>query len=214
MADPVLRIVTLEVGDFQACCYVVCDESARQAAVIDPGADPDRIVAAVERLGAQPVLILDTHAHIDHIGANNDLKARFPDATLCIHALDAPTLTRPSRNLSLFFGSGYKSVGADRLIEDGDEVAVGLSVFRVLHTPGHTPGGISLYCAEQGVCFTGDVLFAEGIGRSDLPGGDGDVLLESIRSKLLVLPDETKLYPGHGPATTVAHERAHNPFLR
>ena len=177
----------LEVGPIEACCYLFGDPSTQQAAVIDPGADGARIIEAIEGLQLVPVLIINTHGHYDHIGANSDLKLRYSEAPLCVHSLDETMLTRPSRNMSLFLGGAFKSVAADRMLEEGDELSVGGLTLKVFHTPGHTPGGISLYCPEAKCCFTGDSLFAGGIGRSDFPGSDGAALLESIRGKILTL---------------------------
>ena len=208
-----LLIKTLEVGDLGACCYIVADVASKRAAIIDPGANAKRIIETVEAQSLKPAFIINTHGHVDHIGANNKVRARYPEAALCIHALDAPMLGRPSTNLSFFVGGSYKSVAADRLLEDGDELPLDGIVLKVLHTPGHTPGSISLHAARQHVCFTGDLLFAGSVGRSDFPGGSEKALLESIRQKILVLPDDTAIYPGHGPATTVGEERKGNPYV-
>ena len=206
---------SLVVGSLEACCYVVADEASRAAMIIDPGDDADVIARHVDDDKLQPNYIVDTHAHVDHIGANSALKERYPEAELCIHAEDAAMLEKPSRNLSLFVGHSYKSPPADRLLSEGDEIAVGGLRFRVLHVPGHTPGGICLHCPEltPSVIFTGDTLFAGGIGRSDFPGGDGELLIRGIQDRILSLPDDTIVYPGHGPETTVGEEKRSNPFL-
>ena len=206
---------TLAVGSLEAGCYIAADDQTKHAIVIDPGDEAERIAAVIDDEQLELKYIVDTHAHIDHIGANSALKERFPDAQLCVHAEDAAMLTKPSRNLSLFVGASFRSVPADRELIEGDEIAIGSLRLRVLHVPGHTPGGICLYAADAQppVLFSGDALFAGGIGRSDFPGGDGQLLLDSIRTKLFTLPDQTIVYPGHGPETTVGREKRSNPFF-
>lgn len=204
---------TLFVGPIEACCYILGDPETKAAAIIDPGGDGERILETVGSHGLQPQFIINTHGHYDHIGANNLVKTEYPDAQICVHPQDAAMLGRPGKNLSFLLGNNYRSTQPDRLLNEGDELNVGGLLLRVIHTPGHTEGGISLHCPQANCCFTGDLLFAGGVGRTDLPGGDEDTLLESIRQKIFPLGDETVVYPGHGASTTVGAERMTNSFL-
>ncbi|HUV04903.1 MAG TPA: MBL fold metallo-hydrolase [Armatimonadota bacterium] len=199
------------VGPLDANCYLAADQASLEALIIDPGGDPDAIADAALSEGFTVRAIVDTHAHADHTAANDALRGYF-GCPIMIHEFDAPCLTDPEANLSAWAGHANPAVSpADRLLKDGGEIAIGQLVFRVVHTPGHTPGGICLMV--DGVLFSGDTLFAGGIGRTDLPGGSHDQLIESIRSRLFALPDDTVVYPGHGPETTIGHERETNPWL-
>lgn len=180
----------LPVGPVAANCYILGCANTKEAVVIDPGAEDGLIKQEISALGLTAICVINTHGHGDHIGANS--KMGLP---VFIHAADAKCLTNP----------------ASRLLEDGDKIDVGDLIFEVIHTPGHTPGSISLGC--DGIVFTGDTLFAEGVGRTDLPGGSETEIIKSIRERLFILPDETKVYPGHGSATTIGHEKGHNPFI-
>ena len=198
------------VGPLDTNCYLVyCDET-RDCAIIDPGADADRIFPMVAEKELKPVLILNTHGHIDHVGANFDVKDKF-GVPLCIHALDGPMLEKIQEfELSLFLGA-RESPPPDRFLNDGDIISIGKSALRVLHTPGHTPGSISFLADE--ILFSGDTLFNGGVGRTDLPGGSTRDLEASIRDRILTLPPQTIVLPGHGPWTTVGEEKESNPFL-
>lgn len=210
-------IQVLVVGDYQANCYLVTDGSEPHLLIIDAGDDAAQIIRTIESQKLQPQLLVSTHCHIDHIGGNRELKERYPTLKICAHPDDAAGFSKPLRNLSLLQGRFYKSPPAEVLLEDGMELTIGTLRLRVLHTPGHTPGGISLFCAEgladRPVVFTGDALFAGGIGRCDFPGGDGRLLVRSIREKLLTLPPQTIVLPGHGPESTIGEEKDNNPFL-
>jgi glyoxylase-like metal-dependent hydrolase (beta-lactamase superfamily II) len=194
-----------------ANCYLVwCDET-REALVIDPGGEGGRILAEIAREQLQVKYIVNTHGHIDHIAADAEVRSAT-GAKLMIHEKDAPMLGSPDLNLSAYVGSTLKALQPDLLLHEGDVVACGKQVhLKVLHTPGHTPGGISLL--GEGLIFTGDTLFADSIGRSDFPGGSYQELIDAIKKKILVLDGACLVYPGHGPASTVGHEREHNPFL-
>ena len=212
-----MRILPLLVGPLQACCYLVAPDDAPDAAIVDPGGDAELITTQLRAHKLDPKLILLTHGHIDHIAAVAELKATFPDAQICIHEADAPMLRDPGAALASLIGIAFTPTEPDRLLADGDTVALGPHTFEVIHTPGHTPGGIALRVAladQADVAFSGDTLFAGGIGRTDFPGGSYTQLLESIRQRLFTLPDDTILYPGHGDPTTVAEERNTNPFLK
>lgn len=204
-------VVPLPVGVIQTNCYIVACDETLEAAVIDPGGHPERILAEVERRGLQVTYILNTHGHFDHTDGNSALKAAT-GAPLAMHPADVPLL-QASGGAAWFGLRGDPSPPPDLELADGDELAVGTLRFQVLHTPGHTPGHVSFYEPSAGVVFDGDVLFARGVGRTDLPGGSWNQLLDSIRRVLFALPDETKVYSGHGPATTIGAEKRGNPWL-
>jgi glyoxylase-like metal-dependent hydrolase (beta-lactamase superfamily II) len=200
------------VSPFATNCYIVGSESSREGIIIDPGDESKMILKKVADLGLDIKLIVLTHGHIDHIGALKDIK-EATGAEMAIHTDDAKSLHgKGGLIISLVSGLSYpKPPPPDRLLKDGDSLDVADLHLRVLHTPGHTPGGICL--VGEGVVFSGDTLFNFGIGRTDLPGGSYRKLMESIHTKLMVLPDDTIVYPGHGPETTIGAERAGNPFL-
>jgi glyoxylase-like metal-dependent hydrolase (beta-lactamase superfamily II) len=178
--------------------------------VIDPGGNPKRILKAIEEVGLTIRYVLNTHCHFDHMGANADVVAAT-GAPLALHPAELPILE--ARGGASWFGVPVKgSPAPDIELEDGQVIEVGTLRFQVLHTPGHSPGGLTFYLEEQGVAFDGDVLFQMGVGRTDLPGGEWDTLMRSIQDVLFALPDETVLYSGHGPKTTVGQEKRSNPW--
>lgn len=203
---------TVRVGALGTNCYIVGCEKTRKALVIDPGDEPAKILAALRASELECGSIVNTHGHVDHIAGNAGVKAAT-GAPIEIHEADAQALVDPGLNLSVLAVSapvpgaeGIAGPGADRLLREGDEVVAGSVRLRVIHTPGHTPGSISL--VGDGVVFCGDTLFADGgVGRTDFPGGSYDALVRSIEVKLFRLPDDTVVYPGHGPATTIGRER-------
>jgi glyoxylase-like metal-dependent hydrolase (beta-lactamase superfamily II) len=198
------------VGALETNCYLVYDEGTRDCAVIDPGADPEKIVATIADLELKPVVVLNTHGHVDHIGANAGIVEKYA-VPLAMHAADTGLLqVSDFLELSLLLGA-RNSPPPDRLLAEGDEIAVGRTSLRVIHIPGHTPGSIGF--VHGGVLFSGDTLFCGGVGRTDLPGGSWKDLERSIRERILTLPEETVVLPGHGPWTTVEQERASNPVL-
>ncbi len=203
----------LAVGPFATNCYIVGSEESRQGIIIDPGDDAAAILGRVADLGLDIKMLVLTHGHIDHVGALKAVK-EATGAEMAIHADDAKSLRGLRGVLQSIIVPGLfypLPPPPERLLRDGDSLDVGGLHFEVLHTPGHTPGGICLL--GEGVVFSGDTLFNYGIGRTDLPGGSYHRLVESIRSRLLTLPDDTVVYPGHGPETTIGAERAGNPFL-
>lgn len=204
-------IKSFVVGPIGVNCYVVSDADSGQGIIIDPGGNAEEILAYVraEKIAVQA--IINTHGHGDHIGANDAVR-KATGAPLLLHAADQYMLTDARANLSAFMGYQALSGPPDRLLAEGDEIAFEGGSFRVVHTPGHSPGGICLI--GEGVVFSGDTLFAESIGRCDFPGGSEIELVRSVREKLLPLPDETRVYPGHGPETTIGWERRYNPYLQ
>lgn len=204
-------IKQLPVGPIQANCYIVGCEETKEGIVIDPGDEPDRILAEVEAAGLTIKYILNTHAHFDHILANGDL-VEATGAPVALHSLDLP-LWQQGGGAAFFGLDALTMPNPDMELVEGDEITFGTHTFKVLFTPGHSPGHVSFYDAEANVIFDGDVLFAGGIGRTDLPGGSYETLMTSINEKLMVLPDETTVCSGHGPTTTIGQERASNPWL-
>jgi len=203
-------LIRLIVGPLQVNCFILADEKTRDAVVIDPGDDAADILKIIRDKDLSVKYIVNTHGHFDHIGANKAIK-EATGAELLIHEGDAPVLASASRQSTAFGLNPVSSPQADRFVKHGDVITAGEVSLTVLHTPGHSPGGICLL--EQGMVFTGDALFAGSIGRSDFPGGDLMTLLHSIKTNLMTLPDDTKVFPGHGPASTIGDERRDNPFL-
>ncbi len=204
-------IEKLEVGPFASNCYIVGAESNKEGMIIDPGAEADLILKQVKNLGLRVKFIVLTHSHRDHIGALREVK-EATNAEVAIHASDARALQPRHSSSAVPNFSTQTLPPPDRLLQGGDSIDFGDLHFMVLHTPGHTPGGICLF--GEGVVFTGDTLFNSGIGRFDMPGGSGSQIMDSILTKLMVLPDNTIVYPGHGPESSIGDERRWNPFLR
>ncbi|RKX92754.1 MAG: MBL fold metallo-hydrolase [Spirochaetes bacterium] len=202
-----MKIITRSVGILSANCHIIIEDEG--AIVIDPGGNPELIYPIISE--KKLLYIINTHGHYDHIGANNDLKARF-DTKLLIHKDDYEMLVNPDLNLSIMVDSQFISVLPDKLLEDGDELGFFDHKLEIIHTPGHTEGSI---CIKIGnFLFSGDTLFYHSIGRTDLPGGDFNKLKNSIKKKLYKLDDETLVYTGHGPNTTIGEEKKLNEFIK
>jgi hydroxyacylglutathione hydrolase len=202
----------LFVGLLEVNCYILGDEETKEAVVIDPGGNEDDILEALEAQGLQLKTIIDTHGHFDHVDANQPLKEKT-GAAIAIHELDAPMLAKPSAEAMFFTGNRLRLSTADILLKEGDIISFGNYKLKVLHTPGHTPGGISLVLEGAPLVYVGDLLFQGSIGRTDFPGGSFEDLINAVKTKIFTLGDNYTVYPGHGPVTTVGQERKYNPFF-
>ena len=203
-------IKELVVGPLMANCFICGCSKTKEAVVIDPGGDADTILLSLADAKLKVKYIINTHGHFDHVSANGKMK----DATgadILIHPLDAPMLEKLSSNAAFFGVSVENSPPCDQTLEEGDIVSFGDVTLKVIHTPGHTPGGISLY--SNGVVFVGDTLFAGSIGRTDFPGGNFNTLISSIKTKLFNMEDDIRVFSGHGPETSIGREKRHNPFV-
>ena len=205
-----MNIYKFTVGNFAVNNYLVHPVDSTKTILFDAGDDTLPILKKIDELGLELVYLVNTHGHCDHIMGNKNI-LEHTGAQLLIHKLDEPFLSDPELNLSAFLGNTLESPQADRVLQEGDLITLEDVKFTVLHTPGHTPGHISLVC--DGYAFVGDVIFQGSIGRTDFPKSSGQQLIDSIRTKIYNLPDETQLYPGHGPNTTVGQEKVSNPFV-
>lgn len=211
-----LQIHTLVFSPFQENTYLLYDET-RECAIVDPGmldpSEEEKLVQAIEQLGLKPVLALQTHLHLDHVFGSRFVFEKYGLLPMA-HSADAFLLEgiqAYARQFGIDKMKNPPDLGA--VLGDNDEVIFGHTILKVIHVPGHSPGGILFYNADAGILLAGDVLFRGSVGRTDLPGGNQHELIDGIQAKLLVLPDEVRVYPGHGPSTTIAFERANNPFL-
>lgn len=206
-----MNLITFPEAGFGSNAYLLT--SSQEGLLIDPGGHEREIMKVLAEEEIQLRYIVNTHGHVDHILGNGPLKEET-DALLLIHREDASMLTDSQKNLSFFLaatGGNLTGPAADNLLEGGDELILNDLQLTVLHTPGHTPGGISLF--SQGVLFSGDTLFAQGVGRTDFPGGSMDTLMRSIQEQIMTLGEDTLVYPGHGPHSTIARIRRENPFI-
>ena len=207
----ILKMLT--VGPFQENCYIVGDERSGEGAIVDPGDEAARIAMAVEETGLEIGSIIVTHAHVDHVGAVVGLVDEYSCPVL-MHA-EAEPMLKELPTQAMMMGMRFGRVPTvDRYVEDDEVLEVGDLGLRSLYTPGHAPGHLAFYVENEGIVLSGDALFAGSIGRVDLPGGSMEVLMRSIEERLLTLPDETLVYSGHGPRTTIGNERTSNPFLQ
>ncbi len=216
-----MKIDRLVLGEYQTNCYILrSSDKATDCLLIDTGLDSRELLAFLERNKLTPKALIITHGHIDHIAGVEMLRAKYPDIIVYIHKLDAETLTDPTSNLSFMLDSAdsqadrsFSTEKADYLVDEPEVIEAAGIKLKVLHTPGHTPGGMCLYAEKENAVFVGDTLFADSVGRTDFPGGNMRQLIEGIKTKLLTLPDDTVVYPGHGNRTTIGREKTHNPFL-
>ncbi|HYE61945.1 MAG TPA: MBL fold metallo-hydrolase [Phycisphaerales bacterium] len=202
------------LGPFAQNCYVVRTESGNGCWIVDPGFEPGRVLERVRGLGLRPEAIVLTHAHVDHIAGVDETLRAFPKTPVLLHAAEEKWLSDPLLNLSALSGMRVTAHGPDRLLKDGDVLTLEGMEWRVLHTPGHSPGSVTLHHAPSHVAIVGDALFAGSVGRTDFPGSDFRTLERAIREKLYTLAEETVCYPGHGPETSVGEEKRSNPFVR
>ena len=200
----------LIVGPLETNCYLVYSQDSLECTVVDPGAEADRIFQLIAQKNLKPKLILNTHGHVDHIGANKDIKEKF-NIPLYIHSADGPMLENVQQSEMAIFLGAMDSPSPDHFLNDGDKIKIGKSFLQVIHTPGHSPGSVSFL--SDGFLLSGDTLFFGGVGRTDLPGGSWKEMESSIKNKILTMPDEMKVLPGHGPFTTVGQEKRANPFI-
>jgi len=205
-----MQIETLVVGPLQVNCFLLACEKTRQALVVDPGDEAERILQAIRENGLELKMVVNTHGHFDHIGGNRFLVEQT-GAELLIHEEDLSALRRAREHAAIYGMSVTPSPEPARLLQGGETLALGEIELQVLHTPGHSPGGICLLA--DGHLFSGDTLFAGSVGRTDLPGGDHATLVEGIRRQLISLPEATVVHPGHGPDTTIGREKRVNPYV-
>lgn len=211
--EGLMFIKQLQVGNMAVFAYLVGDLESTEALVIDPADDIDGIIAAARKNNLNIKYIVNTHGHVDHTGGNVEMKQKT-GARIIIHEDDAQMLESTPAMILKIFGA-RQSPPADIKVKDGDLIKIGKESLKVIHVPGHSPGGMALY--GDGVVFTGDTLFVEAVGRTDLPGGSWDIMSQSIRERLFTLPEETRVLPGHNygrmPSSTIGHEKNNNPYL-
>ncbi len=206
-----MTVEKLAVGAVVTNCYIVFDGETKDALVIDPGAAAGRIAEKIRGMDLKPRAILLTHGHFDHILAADELRREFSVKLLCSEA-ERELCADPVLNVGQAFGCAC-SVLPDETFSDGEKLEFGALSCTVIATPGHTKGGVCFYFGQEGILFSGDTLFFESVGRTDFPGGSAKVLIDSVKERLFVLPDATKVYPGHGPATSIAYEKENNPYV-
>ena len=203
---------TIVVGELGVNCYLLADSETKEGVVVDPGAEAEKVLAAVKGNGVRVLYVLNTHGHFDHIGGNR----RVTEATgagLMISREDEPFLSQAARSATMYGLAADNSPPPAAYLAEGDSIRFGRHELKVIHIPGHSAGGCCFYLEKEGLLISGDSLFAESIGRTDLPGGSQELLVGAIRTKLLTLPAETRVFPGHGPATSIGHEKKYNPYL-
>jgi glyoxylase-like metal-dependent hydrolase (beta-lactamase superfamily II) len=203
-------IKTIVVGPLDVNCYILGCEDTKVAAIIDPGDNADEIIEVIDKEGLNPGFIINTHAHFDHIGGVKAIQEYFKIDFL-LHKEDLFLVDNASEQATTFGLSPIPKPEVDKFVNNGDNISLGNKIINVIHTPGHSPGGVC-YHVDNNV-FVGDTMFAGSIGRTDLPGGSYETLINSIKERLFPLGDSITVYPGHGPSTTIENEKEHNPFL-
>jgi hydroxyacylglutathione hydrolase len=211
LKEKIMIYDTVVVGALETNCYLVFCQETKECAVIDPGAQPEKIFQAIQEAGVHPIILINTHGHIDHIGANQDVKEHY-DIPLYIHEDDEDMLSKSHLSELSFLLGAKMSPPVDGFLTDGQKIKIGRHELQVLHTPGHSPGSVCLFFDR--FLLSGDTLFNGGVGRTDLPGGSWKDMEESIRTKILVLDENLLVLPGHGPSTTVGSEKDSNPFIQ
>ncbi len=206
------ELLSMPVGPLEVACYVYWDVETRDAFVIDPGGDAERILSALKDRSIEAKFILNTHGHFDHVGGNGAVKNET-NAQICINKADAELYSEAPERGAIFGVSTAPQPAPDIYLQDGAQFSLGSILLEVIYTPGHTPGGVSFYSEKDRLLFTGDTLFAGSIGRTDLEGGSFDTLMESIKNRILPLDDSVRVFPGHGPDSTVGEERESNAFI-
>jgi len=210
-----VKIDRFVLGAYQTNCYILRNSAAAgDCLIVDTGLEAGELVDFLRKHKLNPVAVVLTHGHVDHLSGLVEVREKYPDIKVYIHKLDAEMLTGAAGNISALMGQSFSTAPADFGCEEGDVIESAGIKLEGIHTPGHTPGGVCLYSRNEEIVFVGDTLFAGSIGRTDFPGGSMGRLVKSIKEKLLTLPDDTVVYAGHGPTTTIAQEKQHNPFLR
>ena len=213
MSTPQLQIASFALGDWMTNCYVLYVAGSSDCWIVDAGFEPEPLIEYVRQQHLTPSQVVLTHAHVDHIAGLSALRAFWSDLPILIHEAERAFLTEPMLNLSSALDQALIAPTATGTLAPGQTLDLDGVAFEVRHTPGHSPGGISLYQQQEGVVFVGDALFAGSIGRHDFPSSNGPLLIASVREQLLSLPDHTRVLSGHGPDTTIGEERQHNPYL-
>jgi glyoxylase-like metal-dependent hydrolase (beta-lactamase superfamily II) len=211
LSNEKMKFESVIVGPLETNCYLIHCPVTSECAVVDPGAEASKILRLIASNELRPVILLNTHGHIDHIGANKEIKEKF-DIPFCIHRHDEPMLKGVQQSELSFILGAQDSPAPDKYLEDGGTIKIGQSSLKVIHTPGHSPG--SVIFLGDGFLLSGDTLFFGGVGRTDLPGGSWPELVDSIKTKILTMPDEMSVLPGHGPFTSVGQEKRSNPFIQ
>lgn len=210
-----MKVFSIALGDFQTNSFCVRKNAeTRDCVIIDTGLNSSPLVDYIKQNDLNPVALLYTHGHFDHIEGVNIIRENWPDIKVAIHKADAEMFTDPEANISSMLGLTITADPAEIIIDQEQPVEFAGITFEVLHTPGHTPGGICFYVPDENTVFVGDTLFSGSIGRTDFPGGNYDQLIQSIKTKLMVLPDQTVVYNGHGPSTTIGQEKNYNQYLQ
>lgn len=213
MSDGSIHIKAFSLGAWMTNCYVVFGDGSESCCIVDAGFEPGPMISFIKDRGLRCETLVLTHSHLDHIAGAEEILTQWLDMDILIHTAEADFLTDPKKNLSSMTGMSVTAPPATKTLQHDQVIEVAGVSFRVLHTPGHSPGGICLYNADGACAFVGDTIFHGSVGRYDFPSSDGDALFKAIREHVLTLPDETRIFPGHGPSGTVGEEKRTNPFL-